>query len=146
MDLSINPMMIALQAVPFLLTLMALHAIIFKPMLAYLEAREAAIANGRKEAERLNADAAEKIEALERQLTASRANASQHLAQGRAKAQAELEGVLSAARAEAESTTTAAVAALRADAELARAQLSSTTQDLATRVTAAVLGRSVANG
>lgn len=146
MDISINPTMMVLQAVPFLLTLLALHAIIFKPMLAYLEQREAAISNGRKEAARLNADATEKLQDVEERLRGTRNSVSQRLAQRRASAQGEYDQLLKGARIEAEASTTRAVAGLADEASVARIQLAATTQELADRVTVAVLGRAVANG
>ena len=43
MNIVPDPMLTALQAVPFAITLGALHVILFKPMLEYLGEREEAI-------------------------------------------------------------------------------------------------------
>ncbi len=67
------PLVVLLQAIPFLLTVVALYAIILKPMLAYLDARSQATEGARKEAEGLQAQAEAQTNEYEKRLSAARA-------------------------------------------------------------------------
>ena len=72
-----NPTIMALQIVPFVVTLAALYFIIFKPMLAYLEGREQVVAKDRADAERLASELAAKMADYESRLAAARSEATE---------------------------------------------------------------------
>ena len=58
MEIMPNPVMSALSAIPFLVTILGLYFIIFKPMLQYLDDRLKAMEGGAAEAQALEAEAA----------------------------------------------------------------------------------------
>ena len=62
------PLVVALQAIPFLLTIFALFKIIVQPMLGYLDARNAATEGARKEAAALAAQAEAQTNEYEQRL------------------------------------------------------------------------------
>src|SRR4030095_13021305 len=70
-----DPALVLLQALPFLLTIFALKAIIFDPMLAYLDGRHDATVGGRKEVTELQAKAEAHLAAYEKRLHHARREA-----------------------------------------------------------------------
>ena len=146
MDIIPNPSLIALQMVPFLVTLGALYFIIFKPMLDYLDAREQVIASDRAEADRLQSELADKMADYEARLTAARAQVTELRAKLRADAQAAADERLHAAHAQAEEQVAAAVAVIHQERDAARGQLEATARALGSDISARVLGRTVAVG
>jgi len=146
LDIIPNPSLIALQMVPFLVTLAALYFIIFKPMLEYLDAREQVISGVRAEAERLQAELAEKMTDYEARLTAARGQVTELRARLRAEAQTSAEARIAEAQAEAEKQVASAVQVIRTERDAARGELEATARALASDISARVLGRTVAVG
>jgi F-type H+-transporting ATPase subunit b len=146
MNIVPNPLVIALQVIPFIVTLVALNQIIFKPMLAWLEQRARAIEDGRREAVQYQNQATERTADYEQRLAGARAQVSQLLAKRRAEALAEYEALLKVARTDAEAEVTAAVARIGAERDLARSQLQGQASALASQISSQVLGRNVATG
>ena len=72
MNIIPNTTLMMLQLVPFLVTLGATWFIIFKPMLAYLDARENSTIGARKKTEEINKEAAQRTQELEEQLRMAR--------------------------------------------------------------------------
>lgn len=144
MDLTLNPLAIALQFIPFLVVLGALYAILFKPMLAYLDARWEAIEGERQKAaaleERVSASAAD----YERRLNAAQAEVAELRAKRRSEALAEHARIVAEARHSAEQKVGAALASLAEEKASARSTMESTSRDLAARIAHQVLGRTVA--
>ncbi len=146
MNIVPNPLVIALQVIPFIVTLVALNQIIFKPMLAWLEQRARAIEDGRREAVQYQNQATERTADYEQRLAGARAQVSQLLAKRRAEALAEYEALLKVARTDAEAEVTAAVARIGAERDHARSQLQGQASALASQISSQVLGRNVATG
>lgn len=146
MDIIPNPSLIALQMVPFLVTLGALYFIIFKPMLDYLEAREQVIQGDQDEAERLQKELDEKMTDYESRLAAARRQVTELRARLRAEAQADADARIAQAQAAAEATVADAVLVIHQERDAARGQLEATARALASDISARVLGRTVAVG
>jgi F-type H+-transporting ATPase subunit b len=143
MELIPNPLMVLLQLVPFLATAFALNKIIFQPMLAYLEARDAALADGKAQVEQTESDIAGKMEAHEANLATARTEAADLRASARADAQIVYDDKVGAARTQAESEVADAVATIAGEADVARKELSGQTDVLAQNIAGRVLGRAV---
>ena len=139
MEILPDPWMLFLQAVPFTLTLWMLHTVLFKPMVAYLEARDEAIYGSRRDAEALQAKAAAKLEEYESALSSARAEASSARAEARRTAQEEREAKVSAARAAADEKIDEAIATISNEKELAKKELNRIATGLADEITLTVL-------
>lgn len=141
MNLTLDPALLLLQAVPFLVTMIALHYILFKPMLAYLEEREAAIEGVRREAvamqERVSTEQAE----WEKRLTEARREAGAYRSRLHDEAAAQRNEILARARVESEQLVGAALAELKVAREEARGTLRDSARQLAQEVAVRVLDR-----
>ena len=62
------PILIFLQLIPFVVTMIALYFIIFKPMLSYLDARDDSTVGAREKGEKLSAEVDQKLADLAEQL------------------------------------------------------------------------------
>lgn len=144
MNLSPNPIVIGLQAVPYLVTLAGLHYIIFKPVLAHLAGREDAIEGARGRAAELESKLAARTAEYEEKLTAAKAEVTELQAQKRADAQAEADALVAEARAAADAKLEAAVQEVQQQAAVAREGLRESADSLATRIASQVLGRPIA--
>ena len=138
--------MVALQLVPFLVTLVALHFIIFKPMLEYLEDREKAQTGGREEAEALQARIEEKLGAWQSRLNQAQAEVVDLRARRRAEATHEAEGQIEAVKHASEATVHQAVADIGAERAAAAAGIETTARELAGDIAGRVLGRNLQAG
>lgn len=141
-----NPMLVALQTLPFLVTLAALYFIIFKPMLAYLAARENLIEGDRAEAARMEKEVEAKLEEVEKRLTAARAEVTELRMRLRAEATEAADARIREAQAAADAKMTEAIAKIHAERDAARAELAETARSIAADIAGRVLGRSVAVG
>ncbi|MDP2307228.1 MAG: ATP synthase F0 subunit B [Pseudomonadota bacterium] len=127
--------------VPFLVLVAGLHFILYKPMLAYLDARAEATVGARKEAEALQAKATARLAEWEAALAQARREVAEFRALRRAAAQAKHAGVVAEARAAAETRIGQAIAVIRAEADSARTELDATSRALSREVATQVLGR-----
>lgn len=139
MNIIPNPYLIVIQLVPFLLTAVSLYFIIFKPMLAYLDAR-LSMTDGAKE------DAAALLEKVEAQLAEYEARlAEAHAAvrsiraERRAQAMVGYNGQIDAARKAAEVQINAALSQLEQEQATARTQLKETVDTLAGQISESIL-------
>ena len=143
--LGISGSMILLQAIPFVVALVGLHVIIFKPMLAMLAEREKNIHGFRKEAELLQDELASKMAELDERLVGARAQAAAERGRLRAEVKTVEDGINARARAEADAILGEARQELEAATSAARSQLQSTAAELSEQIAASVLGRSLEN-
>lgn len=141
-----NPTMTALSAVPFLVTVVALYFILFKPLLAYIDARAEAGESGKREAAGLDAQVSTRTAELEARLATVRAEVTELRATRRAAAIHAAQAQVSAARHAADARVKDAVAQLDAERGAAKAALAVQARSLATQVAGQVLGRPVAAG
>ena len=130
-----------LQMLPFLATMLVLNALVFKPMVAYLEDRDEATVGAKAEAADLTQQAEEKMSTYEDQLSTAKAEIQAMRAKLRATAKDEREASLAAARVDCEARLSAAVAEIQAESDVARKELAGNTAALADDITSAVLGR-----
>jgi len=140
-----NALVIALQVVPFLLTLLGLYTIIFKPMLAHLEGREDAIEGAQGRARELQEKLAARAEEYDAKLTAARIEMTELRAKRRAEALAEADSMVQAARGEADTRVEGALETVRGEAAAARDGLKGSSALLAQQISSQVLGRPVAS-
>lgn len=131
----------ALLAIPFLVTMGALHFILFRPLFDYLVEREQLSAQARAEAEDLNNSAEERLRSIEEQLAATRKEATEIRQAARGKALETENQILAVARQEADAEVSAAVQQIVAEKERASATLRGTAKVLSTDIAARVLGR-----
>lgn len=143
MDITPNPLVIGLQVVPFLITLLGLYSIIFKPMLQHLEGRDDAIDGAQTRARELEDKLAARTAEYEQKLATARAEMAELRASRRAQAIAEADTLVKAARTEAEAEVDRAVAAVQAEATAAREGLHASSAVLAQHIASQVLGRPV---
>lgn len=139
-----DPILAAIQLLPFLVVVFGLNAIIWKPMLAYLEERDHATVGARKHAEELAARAAARLAEYEAALTRANAEVTDYRSKRRADAQKVYTATIADARSASEKRVSEAVARVRADAESARAEVLPAARALAADVAGQVLGRPVA--
>ncbi len=144
--LGISGKMILLQAIPFLIALIGLHFIIFKPVLALLAEREKNIHGFRKEADSLKDEVAAKMAELEERLASARAEAATERSRLRAEAVAAEQEILGAARGRAETLIAEARAEIAAESAAASAQLETHATELSRAIATRVLGREVGKG
>jgi F-type H+-transporting ATPase subunit b len=139
-----DPALVLLQALPFLLTIFALKAIIFDPMLAYLDGRHDATVGGRKQVTELQAKAEAHLAAYEKRLDDARSEASAIRAARRQAALTEYAHRIEGARAAGAHTIEDAVGQIDRAKRAARKELEEKTRMLATQIATQVLGRETA--
>lgn len=144
--LGISGKMILLQMVPFVVVLVGLYFIIFKPMLTMLSEREKNIHGFRKEAELLQEEVSAKLSELEGRLADARAEASVERARLRSEAQSAEQEILAAARQRADALLEEARKEIATERAAAEAQIEATLGDLSQRIAGRVLGRQVSGG
>jgi len=146
MEIMPNWTVMALQLIPFFVTILALYKIILSPMLDYLEDRRKAIESGTKGVDSLNAELQLRADEYELKLKAARSKGSEIRAGKRAEAKASYDSRISVVRSEAETKISQALTEIQAGAEKARTELETQSQVLAAEISAQVLGRPMAEG
>ena len=144
MEIIPDPIFAALQTLPFLVTVVALHFILFKPLLAYLEERQAASQNARKEASELKESTASRLEEMAARMAEARASAAAIRADRRADALAREAELVAAARKQAESQVAEALIGINAEREAAAQSIRAAGKLLSAEVAGTVLGRQLA--
>ena len=133
-----------MQAIPFFVTMIGLHFILFKPMLAYLEQRREATEGERKRAHALSEKAELKLQQWEAALARAHGEVAEYRGTKRAEAQAVYAKRVAAARVEAEKKIADEVAVIAGETSLAREQVSVMARQLAQDMATRTLGRGVA--
>jgi F-type H+-transporting ATPase subunit b len=139
------PVLVVVQLAPFLVLMVGLHFLLFKPMIAFLDERRAATVGARAEAERLQSQAGDQVGRYEAALAAARGTIAELRGARRAEANAAYQAAVSAARSEADAQVAVAVDRIRAETKSARAELGGAARVLADDVAAKVLGRPVSS-
>lgn len=141
-----DPLVVALQLVPFLLTLVALHFIIFKPMIEFLDEREKARTGGRQEAEGLQSRIAEKMAEVEARMAQAHSEVVDLRAERRAAALAQSAARIEQAKAQAEVLVQASLGEIEKERQAASLVLRASADELAHDITGRVLGRNLQAG
>jgi F0F1-type ATP synthase membrane subunit b/b' len=130
---------------PFLVSMIALHVIFFKPLFAYMEEREGVANTARQEADDFQQATGEKLAQLETELIEARRRAAAVRSDSRTEAQAEEAVIIAAARKKAEGELEEAVTQIAAEAQTAAATLKGTAATLSAEIAQQVLGRPLAS-
>jgi len=144
MEIVPDPVHVALLMLPFACAALALHLILWKPLLAWMDERDATSENARHEAARLDAAAAEQLARIEARLQEARGHVATLRQAARGRAQAQEAEIIAAARATADSRIDDALVRIRKEQSAAAASLKETAAGLARDVATRVLGRQVA--
>jgi len=139
--LNIDPTMVVLQMIPFLVATGGLYLIIFKPMLKMLAERERNISGFRTEAELMQEEVSSKLEELEQQLAAARAEGQAERSKLRQEALAAEKDMLLAARNKTNEMLEAARGVIAKEREAAQAELRSSAEELSGQIAGTILGR-----
>ena len=141
MNIFPNLTLVLLQLVPFLLTIISLWFIIFKPMLEYLEARDDASSGAATKAKQLEKD----TEALKNEIKSALQQVHDECAQQKAEVRQtllnEYNEQVHAIRKDAEARVKAATIELEEEKKEMMASLEKDTPALAERITNQILGR-----
>jgi F-type H+-transporting ATPase subunit b len=129
---------------PFLVLVFGMQAILYKPMIAYLDARQNATVGARKGADELRARASERLGEWEAALAKANGEVADFRAQRRAVAQAKYQQIVAEAKAASETRIEAALEGIRGEAAAARGGLDREARALSQDVAVRVLGRPVA--
>lgn len=132
-----------LLTIPFLVTYVALHFILFKPLYAYLQERDRSVVTAREEAKELTTRIENRTGSLDTKLRGAREEVATLRASVRGQAREQEATIIEAARTEADVKVHAAVATIRASQEEASAALREAATDLSVDIASQVLGRSV---
>ncbi len=141
MEIFPTPALAAVMVIPFLVTFVALYVILFRPLVAYLEAREGARDRALQEAKALESQVTERTEDLHKRLEAARSEVVAFRAAERAKALESESEIIADARTTADAHIGRAVTEIQASAAIARESISTTASTLSTEIAAQVLGR-----
>lgn len=146
MEIIPTPFVVLLQLFPFGLTALALYYILFKPMLAYLDERTAAIEGERQKASQLEERVNARMAEYEARLEKAQAEVADLRTTRRAEAVAQYNALINEARQKAEAQVAVALEQLGTEREAARASLEQTAAGLGAQIATRVLGRDVAVG
>jgi len=141
-----DPLQVALNMFPFMVTIVGLYLIILKPMVDYLLKREVAIQSGHDEAARIEAEINSRMSEYELQLARAREEVVALRAGKRAEAQVQYDEVIGKARAEAEVQIASAVAEIGVAHNAASTQLKALSGEIADKIANQVLGRTLTVG
>ena len=139
------PTLLVLQLFPFLLTLVALYFIIFKPMLKYLEERDENIKGAQLKAKELEQQSKEKLDELNNRLKTIRGELNDKRMSVRSELMKSYNNTIYQARQEADKEIKEQVALLAKEQDAAREELKSKAQAIAELVASQTLGRSIAS-
>ncbi len=131
------------QLAMFSIAFVVLYGLVFKPMVALLEAREEAIDGARDEAKRLDVEVKEKQASFEAELRKVRSASGEERDRLRAQGQDLERKLLETVRVETQTTLETARKQLDVEAQTARQRLEGTRAELARDIASKVLGREV---
>jgi F-type H+-transporting ATPase subunit b len=131
------------QTAMFFIAFGFLYALVFKPMVAMLEAREEAIDGAKDQAKRLDVEVKEKQASFEAELRKVRSASGEERDRLRTEGQEIERQLLDRVRTETASMVTEAKNRLDTEAKLARQELSSEKSALAREIASKLLGREV---
>jgi F-type H+-transporting ATPase subunit b len=134
---------LVLWLTPFLITLIGLHVILFKPMMSYLSERDNETIGARKQAKELHANVDQRMEELNAKLQVAKAEAGQLRSDARAKATAKGQVLIDTARSNAETQVSEAIARIHVERDTATQALKQTAEGLSSDIAGQVLGRAL---
>lgn len=141
MEIIPDPIHVILLAVPFVVAMVAMHLILWKPLLAYLEERDEVSSRARHEASELDGAAAEQLSRIEQRLLQARNHVQNLRQQARLRALAKETEIVAEARGQADRRVTEALAQISQEKQSASVALRSTANELSDQIATQVLGR-----
>jgi F0F1-type ATP synthase membrane subunit b/b' len=144
MEIYPDPIHVALLTLPFLVTMLGLHVILWQPLLGYLDERDATADRARHEAHELESASTELMTKIESRLAAARQHISTIRQQARSRALAREAEIVAETRTAADQRLDQALQQITADKKAAAQALRETSADLSKQIAAQVLGRPVA--
>ena len=135
------PIVILLQMLPFFVSILVLHFVLFKPMLRYLEEREENILGSTQKALSLQKSTQGKLETLQADLKKVRLDIGEKRNKVRASLVKEYNDALHVARSKAEKTIEDQAGILAKEQEQARKTLEGQAQEIAALIASQTLGR-----
>jgi len=130
-----------LLTIPFFVALFGMYAIIWRPLIEWMEEREGLESKARKEAEELDEAARDQLVRIEARLAESRAEATEMRAATRERALGKEAEILAAAREKADQRVNEEIQRLGTEREAAQHALKETAESLSQAIAARVLGR-----
>ncbi len=127
----------------FFVAFLVLYALVFKPMVALLEAREHAIDGAKDEAKQLDGEVEAKQAKFEAELRRVRASSNEERDRLRGEGQELERKLLERVRSETQALINDARVRLESEARIARSELSAESGELAREIASRVLGREV---
>lgn len=140
------PILILLQLIPFVVTMIALYYIIFKPMLRYLDERDDSTVGAREKGLKLSEEVDKKLADLEEQLRKAQTKIGEERGLSRAQATERYNAIVEEARTEADAQVKSAVSEIQSQQEEARAALKGEANAIANQIASSALGRDVNMG
>lgn len=141
MEIVPDPIHVTLLTLPFLVTVLSLHLILWRPLLDWLEEREGITTEAYKKAEELDSSAEEHLSRIEARLVEANQEASTLRQEARARALSKESEIVSAARAKADDVLSEAITKINTERQGARTALQQTAQEISSTIAARVLGR-----
>ncbi len=136
-----DPLLIVLQAIPFLVTMAVLSKLVFKPMAEYLQERDDATVGTRETAVQLQKEAAAKLDEYESRMKEARSEMTGLRARRRSEALEERDAAIVEARGEADVAIDKALEVIATEKAAASTQMQTISTALAADITSTVLGR-----
>jgi F-type H+-transporting ATPase subunit b len=144
MELIPDPLHALLLVFPFAVTALVVNQVLWKPLLAFLDERDAQSHHALREAEKATHDAAEGTARVESRLHEARNAVHTARADARARAHARETEIVAEARRQADERVGQAVRQVQQDRGTASEALHTAARDLSADIAARVLGRNVA--
>jgi F0F1-type ATP synthase membrane subunit b/b' len=141
MEIIPDPIHVLLLTLPFIVAAGSLHFILWQPLLAWLDEREATSSKARHEAHELEGAAAEQLSRIEARLAEARNHVATLRQQARVRALATEAELVAGARAQADQRVTEALAQIVTDKQAASVGLGASAADLSRDIAIQVLGR-----
>jgi F-type H+-transporting ATPase subunit b len=146
MNIYPNLTLVLLQLVPFMLTLLALNAIIFKPMLKYLDERENASSGAEEKAKEIHAEIETRVAELQEKIQAAQQQASLKRSAARENLVKKYNDVVHQSRKEADEEIKDAAIEIAAQQAAARQEIKVQAKEIATQIASQTLGRNITVG
>ena len=146
MNIYPNLTLVLLQLVPFLLTLIALNVIIFKPMLKYLEDRENASSGAEQKAKEIHGEIEAQVAELQEKIQTAQQQASLKRTSAREKLVKTYNNVVQQSRKEADQEVKQAALEIAAEQAAARQDIKAQAKEIATQIASQTLGRNISVG
>ena len=144
MNIYPNLTLIVLQLIPFIVTLFALNAIIFKPMMQYLDERENASGGASEKAKQLHKETEAKLQELNARLKEANAIASDKKTSSREALMSNYNEAIALAREEADRKLKDAAVQITTEQTAASQELKTQAESLAKDIASQTLGRTLA--